>query len=367
MDVPFFSLENQHKLIRKELEMAFGSVLDKERFILDSELKAFEKEFANYLGVKHCIGVANGLDALYVSLVVLGIKKGDSVLVPALTCSPTWIAVMRTGATTVPVDADPLTWQMNLELLEAGLALGARAIVPVHLFGRPENMSAISQLSERFGVPVVEDNAQAHGAAWEGKMTGTFGQINATSFYPTKNLGALGDGGAITTDDGNLAAMARKFANYGASSRFIHDEAGINSRLDELQAAFLRVKLRHLDSWNRERVHLAHLYLEQLKEVGDIFFPAHTSDSSPVHHLLVITTNHREKLRLFLESKGVSTDIHYPLPPHRQPFSPIAKIDLPVSERIFESALSLPLWPGLTEEAVYYVCENIRLFFRLRG
>ena len=367
MDVPFFSLKNQHELVRQELETAFRSVLDKEQFILDSEVKAFEREYADYLGVKHCIGVANGLDALYISLVVLGIKKGDRVLVPALTCSPTWIAVMRTGATPVPVDADTLTWQMNLKLLEEGLASGAKVIVPVHLFGRPENMSAICNLSARFGIPVVEDNAQAQGATWHGKKTGTFGQINATSFYPTKNLGALGDGGAITTDDGNLAAKARMVANYGASSRFMHEEAGINSRLDEIQAAFLRVKLRHLDSWNMERKRLANLYSEELREVGDIFLPVHPSDSSPVHHLFVITTGHRDKLKLFLEGKGVSTDIHYPLPPHLQPFSPITKIDLPVSERIFKSVLSLPLWPGMKEEAVYYVCENIRRFFRSWG
>lgn len=364
--IPFLSLAPQHDRIREELERAFKNVLDGGKLILASEVEAFEKEYAAFSGVQHCIAVANGLDALFISLKLLGIGKGDQVIVPALTCAPTWMAVSRTDATLVPVDADPGTFNMSVSQLNQLITNKTKAIVPVNLYGRPADLPAVLRITDNKNIFIVEDNAQGHGASIQGRPTGSFGILNATSFYPTKNLGALGDGGAITTNDSRYAEKARRYRNYGTTKRFQHDEIGINSRLDELQAAFLRVKLKYLEAWNDERSMYAALLQNMLEGVGDLIMPKNGDGMNPAHHLFVICTAKRNALKEFLTTHGVGTDVHYPVPPHLQGayrFMGFAKGSFPVTEKICDTILSLPLWPGMGEESIKYVGSCVKKFF----
>ena len=363
--IPFLSLAPQYDSIREELTSKFKKVMEDGRFILGDEVDAFEAEYAAYSGVKHCITVANGLDALYISLMVSGVGEGDEVIVPALTCSPTWMAVSRTGATLVPVDCDANTCNIDVQKIVPASSSKTKAIVPVNLYGRPANLPDILKVANQ-NCFVVEDNAQGQGARIRGQMTGSFGIINATSFYPTKNLGALGDGGAITTDENELAEKARRYRNYGSSSRFYHDVIGTNSRLDELQAAFLRIKLKHLDAWNNERRKHAAFYRGQFAKVGDLRLPLEDDDVCAVYHLFVICTERRDHLRKFLKQQGIETDVHYPQPPHLQKaYAPLgfSKGSFPIAEKICETILSLPIWPGMSEEEVGYVSQCVRKFY----
>lgn len=367
MRVPFLSLQPQQELIREELEKGFKKVLDGSQYILGKEVEAFEQAYAEYSGTRHCIAVANGMDALTISLSVLGIGSGDEVIVPALTCAPTWMAVARTGATIVAGDVDEKTFNVTVDTVAPLASRKTKAIVLVNLYGRPADLERIVDFASSKNFFVVEDNAQGHGAAISGKKTGSVGHINATSFYPTKNLGALGDGGAITTNDDELGQKARSFRNYGSTARFQHEVIGINSRLDELQAAFLRLKLRHLDIWNEERRTLAHKIQRELIGVGDLFFPEDASSVYSVYHLLVATTQKRDSLRSFLQQQEIETDIHYPLPPHLQKaFARMgyASGSFPVTEKICHQILSLPLWPGMGEEHTNYLVDQVKRFFK---
>lgn len=364
--VPFLSLQPQHDLIRRELELGFGKVIDTSHYILGDEVVAFEKEYAAYSGVKHCVAVANGMDALYISLKLLGIAEGDEVIVPALTCVPTWMAVTRSGATIVPVDVHLESYCMDERKLEQVITHKTKAIVPVNLYGRPANLPVIAKLGSAHGIAMVEDNAQGHGASILEKHTGSFGMVAATSFYPTKNLGALGDGGAITTNSDEVAESAKRFRNYGTTQRFHHDIIGINSRLDELQAAFLRIKLKHLNDWNKERQKIARRYQDSLERVGDLILPRSVEDYVQNYHLFVVRTNQRDAFRKYMSGREVMTDIHYPVPPHLQPAYHslgFRKGNFPISEKICETILSLPMWPGMKEEQVDYVIECTRGFF----
>lgn len=364
--IPFLSLKPQHDLIRTELDECFMKVMDRSIFVLGGEVEAFEKEYAAYSGVNHCVAVANGLDALYISLKILGIGEDDEVIVPTLTCAPTWMAVSRTGARLVPVEVDPSTYCIDEARLGEAITSRTKAIVPVNLYGRPATLFSLVTLAQSKGIPIVEDNAQGHGASIHCKSTGSFGLLNATSFYPTKNLGALGDGGAITTDDFEFAKKAKILRNYGTVQRFHHDVVGINSRLDELQAAFLKTKLKYLDAWNRERREHALHYQQLLKGVGDLILPLETDGFSSNYHLFVIRTNRRDLLRQYLQTRGIETDVHYPIPPHLQPAYQMlgfTKGQFPVSEKICETILSLPLWPGMKEEQVSYISQCIKTFF----
>lgn len=365
--IPFLSLTPQHDRIRKELEKSFKKVISGQRFVLGEEVAAFEKEFAAYSGVRHCITVANGLDALYISLKVLGIGQGDEVIIPAFTCAPTWMAVSRTGATPVAVEVDEKSFNIDPTKIGRAITSKTKAIVPVNLFGRPAKLFEMLAVAKEKNIFVVEDNAQGHGANVMGKKTGSFGFINATSFYPTKNLGALGDGGAVTTDDSVLAEKARQLRNYGSSIRFHHDVIGINSRLDEVQAAFLRVKLIYLDEWNEQRRKLAVRLQKLLAGVGDLKLPMDEKSAYCVYHLFVVCTSRRDQLREFLRQLGIETDIHYPLPPHLQ--KAYAHLgfktgSFPIAENICKTILSLPLWPGMTEQQVDYVGDCVKKFFR---
>ncbi|MEQ8303250.1 MAG: DegT/DnrJ/EryC1/StrS family aminotransferase [Cyclobacteriaceae bacterium] len=362
--VPFYSLEVMHSQIKSEVDAALRSVFANNQFILGSEVEAFEREFAEYSGVGYCVGVANGLDALYVSLKLLGIGNGDEVIVPAHTYIATWLAIARVGATIVPVDVDPITMLVGAKEIEAAITKRTKAILPVHLYGNACDMSEIMQLANKYNLEVVEDNAQAQGATHTSKNTGSFGRCNATSFYPSKNLGSLGDAGAITTDDEQLYNAAKIYCNYGSSSRFENPVQGINSRLDEIQAAVLRIKLRHLEGWNAKRRKIADQYHKNLLGCDAVTLPKFGEGCAP--HLYVIRASQRDQLRNYLSSKEVETSIHYPKPPHLQTaFSRLGmkQGQFPISESIAETELSLPLWPGITEDQIDKVCDAVKQFY----
>lgn len=362
--VPFNSLRHADAEIEEEVFQAIRMVYNSHQFIMGPQLAAFEEEYAHYCGTRYCVGLANGLDALYVALKVLGIGEGDEVIVPANTYIATWLAVTRAGAHIVPVDVNPETMLMEASQVESAITTNTRAILPVHLYGQPCNMTELLSQAEKFQLKVVEDNAQAHGASYCDRRTGSFGHCNATSFYPTKNLGALGDGGAITTNDSELFQKAMVLRHYGSTRRFINSVQGINSRLDELQAAVLRVKLKNLDKWNDERRALAKIYLSALDGVGDLLLPKKESES--VFHLFAIRTDKRNELQDYLNAIGIETAVHYPVPPHLQEAYANLKFqkgDFPVSEKIAETILSLPLWIGMGEDQVMIVCNAIKDFY----
>ena len=365
--IPFLSLHFQHNQLREEILEAVEKVYDENRFIFGNELKAFEQEFASYIGVPYCIGVGNGLDALTLSLKCLQLSPSDEVIVPAHTFMATWLAVVRAGAKPIAVDADPMTFNMKPELLEGAVTPRTKAIVPVHMYGQACDMTAVLQLADQYKISVVEDNAQGHGARWLQKRTGSVGAINATSFYPTKNLGALGDGGAVTTFDADFASLVKRYRNYGFDNNYQALDEGMNSRLDELQAAVLRRKLRSLDANNDLRRRIAEFYLQRLEDLGELQLPRADKESYHVYHLFVVLTQRRDQLRDHLKKHGIDTMIHYPVPPHLQPVFRHRGYrvgDFPEAERIAETCLSLPAWPGMTETMVEKVCSTIRQFFK---
>ncbi len=366
ISVPFCTLKHMHDHIKPDLDRAMDAVYKRGQFILGTAVEEFEKAYANYSGVGYCVGMASGLDALYAALYLLKIGAGDEVIVPSHTYIATWLAVTRTGARVVPVDVEPDSMLMDPAAVVKAITKNTKAILPVHLYGSVCDMEQLSRIAEEHQLNIVEDNAQAHGGRWKNKLTGSFGHCNATSFYPTKNLGALGDGGAITTHNESIYRDAAQFRNYGSSERFVNPTIGINSRLDELQAAVLSVKLSHLDAWNEERRKIAHSYSVALEGVGDITFPV--VKDGDVFHLYVIRTHHREKLRSYLFQKGVGTMVHYPIPPHLQEayhFLGFRRGDFPVSESISETALSLPMWPGLGPDQIAWVIEHVKGFFNV--
>lgn len=365
--IPFLSLEPQHAMIKTAVLQAVQQVYDRSAFVLGEEVNAFEKEYAAWHEIPFCIGVGNGLDALTMSLLACDAKPGDEVIVPAHTYLATWLAVSRTGAVVVPVEPDESTFNIDTSRIEEVITPRTKAILPVHLYGQACNMTSVLELAERHKLFIVEDNAQAQGSRWLKTLTGSWGTINATSFYPTKNLGALGDGGAVTTSHEQLATFVKQYRNYGLKEKNIALYLGVNSRLDEMQAAILRVKLKHVEAWNEQRRELAALYLEQLKDVGDIVLPLSDKEAHHVYHLFVIRTKLRDKLLAYLTERGIGTMIHYPVPPHLQkPYESLnfRKGDFPITEKIAETCLSLPLWPGMTEQQVARVCEGVRKFFR---
>ena len=363
MNLPFLDLRALHAEIREELEVALLRVADSGRYIMDAELAAFEEEFAAYVGVKHCIGVGNGLDALFLSLLAMGIGPGDEIVVPAHTFIATWLAVSHTGAVPVPVEPDEASYNLDAGRIAAAITRRTRAILPVHLYGQPAPMDEIRVIAQSHGLRVLEDAAQAHGARYRGRRVGALGDAAAWSFYPGKNLGALGDGGAITTDDDLLAHHLRRLRNYGAPLKHRHEVCGFNSRLDELQAAVLRVKLRHLDQWNRRRAEIAHRYQETLADIG-LRLPSVAPDCEAAWHLYVVRSPQREALRERLAQLGIETQIHYPLASHRQAAYRTLQYpvgSLPISERLQDEVLSLPMGPTLSAAQVQEVVEAVQI------
>jgi dTDP-4-amino-4,6-dideoxygalactose transaminase len=338
--------------------------MDSGQWILGREVEAFEAEFADFCGASHCVGVGNGLDALTLILRGYDIGQGDEVIVPAATFIATWLAVEQAGARPVGVDADPLSGNLDPGLVERACTARTRAILAVHLYGHPAPMEALRAVAARRGVRLIEDAAQAHGATCRGRRAGALGHAAAFSFYPGKNLGALGDGGAVVTDDAELARRVRLLRNYGSSDKYRHDLAGCNSRLDELQAAFLRAKLPHLEGWNARRRRIAERYLREIRNPA-MQLPVVAPDASSAWHLFVVRTPEREKLREHLGARGIGTGIHYPTPPHLQ--GALAHLGLrpgafPVTERMHREALSLPMDPTLCDAQVERIVEALGTF-----
>lgn len=360
MRIPFLSFSGQHEAIRAEVLAAVARVYDRQWFVLGEEVTAFEREYSQLSGVAHTVGVGNGLDALHLSLRALGLQPGDEVLVPSNTYVATWLAVSQAGGVPVPVEPNLLTCNLDPARLAAAITPRTRGIMPVHLYGQPCEMTAILAVAGRHGLWVLEDNAQAQGATWQGQPTGSFGQLNATSFYPSKNLGALGDGGAATTNDAALAQQVRRLRNYGTEQRYISETQGYNSRLDELQAAVLRVKLPYLAEWTQQRRQLAAWYSEYLAGIPSLRLPTAAAGAEPVWHLYVVHTPRRDQLWRHLTAAGIETLVHYPVPPHQQPaYAHLHLPPQPIAEELAATCLSLPLWPGMTEATVAQVAEAV--------
>lgn len=345
---------------------AFEDFFDKGWYILGDKVDVFEKEYAAFNNTKYAIGLSNGLDALHIALRSLGIGKGDEVIMPSNTYIATVLAVSYVGAIPVFVEPDEDSFNINSLLIEAAISPRTKAILPVHLYGQCCNMEAIMKIAGENQLKVIEDNAQSHGASWNGKLTGSWGQINATSFYPGKNLGALGDAGAVTTDDESLAALAKTLRNYGSQKKYYNEVIGYNMRLDECQASFLSIKLKYLSEWTRQRQQIAAWYNESLTGIPDLVLPKTADGATHVYHLYVVRTTKRNALQDHLKNNGIGTLIHYPVPPHLQEaYKELGykKGDFPVAEHLADNCLSLPIWPGMSKEEVLFVSQNIRSFY----
>jgi dTDP-4-amino-4,6-dideoxygalactose transaminase len=351
MKVSFLDLRGAYLELKPEVDEAVARVLHSGWYLLGEELRAFEQEYAAYVGVDHCIGVGNGLDALHLALRALEVGPGDEVIVPANTYIATWLAVTYAGATPVPVEPDERTYNIDPDRIAAAITPRTKVILPVHLYGQPADMGPILEIARRHGLRVLEDAAQAHGARYKGRRVGSLGDAAAWSFYPGKNLGALGDGGAVTTNDDDLAERVRLLRNYGSPKKYVHEVQGVNSRLDEVQAAVLRVKLQHLDEWNRRRQEIAALYLEALHD-APLVLPRVPAWAEPVWHLFVVRHPDRQAFQEGLQEDGVQTLVHYPTPPHLQGayrslgYRPG---NFPITEAIHREVLSLPIGPHLDE------------------
>ena len=361
--VAFLDLNIPHGQIRDELDQAYREVIDRGLFICGPQLEAFEAEYAVYCGSKHCIGVGNGLEALHLLLYAYDIRPGDEVIVPSNTFIATWPAVSHVGAVLVPVEPVEATFNIDPSRIEQSITARTKAIIAVHLYGQPVEMDAINAVAHRHGLKVIEDAAQSQGACYSGRRSGSLGDSAAHSFYPGKNLGAMGDGGAITTNDDALAARVRMLRNYGSVVKYEHEMVGFNSRLDELQAAFLRVKLRRLDIWNARRREIASLYQSGMSGLDDCILPLVPSHIESAWHLYVMRTSRRDAFQEVLRRHGVATSIHYPTAPHLQG----AYIDtvfsgggFPISERLHQQVLSLPMGPHLTDQDVETVIGAVR-------
>jgi len=361
-------LNRQYQALKPEIDRAIAHVLDRTDFILGEEVRRFEKEFAAYCQANYAVGLDSGTSALELGLRALGIGAGDEVLVPANSFIASALAVSFTGATPVFVDVDPATYNIDVQQLAQHITPRTKAIMPVHLYGQPAEMDAITEVAERYGLFVIEDACQAHGARYKGRRVGSIGHVAAFSFYPGKNLGAYGDGGALVTNDPQIADRARMMRNYGQREKYHHLCMGWNRRLDTLQAAVLRVKLRYLDEWNALRRRWAALY-DQLLQDCDVIRPVASSPGEHVYHLYVIQVEERDRLQAHLAANGIATGIHYPIPIHLQPVYTALGYrvgSFPVTERCAPRLLSLPMFPELRADEVERIAGHIRWFLASR-
>lgn len=366
MNVAFLDLKRINQRHDAEIRKAIDAVLESGWYILGKEVENFEAEYANFNATTHAIGLGNGLDALIMSLKVLGVGEGDEVIVPSNTYIATWLAVSYVGATPIPVEPRLDTFNIDPAAIEAKITPRTKAIMPVNLYGQAAELDKITALARQHNLYVVEDNAQSQGARCDGQLTGTFGDVNGTSFYPGKNLGALGDGGAVTTNNAELAHKISVLRNYGSQKKYFNEIKGYNSRLDEMQAAILRVKLQSLNADNMRRQEIAAKYDSLLRGGNDLVLPTIAEGCTSVYHLYVIRTERRDALQQFLQKQGIGTVIHYPIAPHLQEaYSDLnyKKGDFPIAEKIAETCLSIPIGPDMTDDEVHYVAENINLFF----
>jgi dTDP-4-amino-4,6-dideoxygalactose transaminase len=367
MNIPFLNFSPMHLAIKSEMQEAFNRVYDSNWFVLGKEVEQFENSYAVFNQVKYTVGLSNGLDALYLALKACGVGVGDEVIVPSNTYIATALAVSYTGATIVFVEPNLESYNIDPNRIEAAFTSNTKAIIPVHLYGQACEMTAIMALAKKHNLCVIEDNAQSQGASFDGKLTGSWGDLNATSYYPGKNLGALGDAGAITTNSDDFSRKVKLLRNYGSQKKYYNEVIGHNMRLDELQAALLSVKLRKLNEWTAQRQQIATWYNEALKDVKGVTLPKVVDGATHVYHLYVIRTHKRDLLQKYLNDKGVGTLIHYPIPPHlQQAFQELGhkKGDFPIAEELADTMLSLPLWPGLKQSDVNYVANSIINFFK---
>ena len=366
MKIPFLSFEYVNSRLKQEMLEAFENFFDSQWYILGDRVSEFESLYAEFSKTAYAVGVSNGLDALHLSLKALGIGQGDEVIIPSNTYIATALAVSYSGATPVFVEPDVRTYNIDPLKITHAITKKTKAIIPVHLYGQACNMDAITKIANDNTLYVVEDNAQAHGSFWDKKITGSWGDINATSFYPGKNLGALGDAGAITTNDQSLATIVKQLRNYGSEKKYYNDKIGFNMRLDEVQASFLAVKLKYLDEFTVLRKEVAKTYDTLLKGTGDLILPYTDEKASHVFHIYLVRTKKRNELQQYLLEHNIGTLIHYPIPPHLQKAYAnlgFTKGDFPIAEELAATSLSLPLWPGIKQEQVKYVCDIIQRFF----
>jgi dTDP-3-amino-3,4,6-trideoxy-alpha-D-glucose transaminase len=365
--IPILDLKAAVEELRPQLDEAYRRVMNSGWFLLGKELQSFEEEYAQSIGVRHCVGVANGLEAMQLVLMALGVGPGDEVIVPSNGYIATWLAVTHVGARPIPCEPDHRTYNLDTERLARVVTPRTKMILPIHLYGQPADIDAIAEFANKRGLFVLEDAAQSHGARCNGRQAGALGDAAGISFYPSKNLGALADGGAVTTDNDALADKLRYLRNYGSKERYQNDHLGLNSRLSELQAAFLRVKLPHLGDWNRRRAVLAAHYHEQLGGISGLTLPFVPDWAEPAWHLYVVRTSQRDRLKEHLTTAGIGTQVHYPTPPH------LSKAyasggwkpnDFPIAEQLAKEVLSLPLSPHHTVAQIDTVCAAIRDFYR---
>jgi dTDP-4-amino-4,6-dideoxygalactose transaminase len=360
VNVPFVDLKAQYQTIRDEVRAEVDNVFESTQFILGDAVEKFERDFAGYLGVKHVIGVGSGLDALRIALEAAGVGAGDEVIIPANTFIATALAVSATGAKPVLVDCREDTYQIDPALIEPAITPRTKVIMPVHLYGQAADIKAIVEIARNHRLEVIEDAAQAHGTRFMGQRCGTFGLAGCFSFYPGKNLGAYGDGGAVVTNDDDFAKRVHSLRNYGQKQKYVHVEKGTNSRLDTVQAAILNVKLRHLDDWNAARRAHAALYSDSLSE--DFIVPALDPRSEHIFHLYVVRTRNRDELQTHLNSRGIQTGIHYPIPIHLQEAYRdlgLGKGSFPVTEKLADEIISLPMFPELSQHQIEFVLEAL--------
>jgi len=365
--IPFLNFDPMHRDVREEIIQSFQEVYDSNWFVMGKKLEAFEKEYANFSQTKYAVGVSNGLDALHLALKALNISTGDEIIVPSNTYIATALAASYVGAIPIFVEPDAKTYNISPINIEAAVTSRTKAIMPVHLYGQACEMDEIMAIAKSLKLYVIEDNAQAHNATFNGRITGSFGDANGTSFYPGKNLGALGDGGAVTTNDTQLATRIRRLRNYGSEKKYLNEEIGFNMRLDEIQAGFLSVKLKYLSVWTKERQQIAQFYNEALSNIGDLIIPFVHQQATHVYHLYVIQTAHRDSLQEHLTKNGIGTLIHYPIPPHLQKAYQclgFKKGNFPIAEKLADRCLSLPIWPGMTFDQVETVADIIKNYFK---
>ncbi len=362
MNVPFVDLKAQYKSLRPQMDLAIQSVLDRAAFVLGKETQDFEQAFAAYLGVAHAVGVSSGTDALELAIRACGIGSGDEVVTVPNTYIATCEAISFAGATVRFVEVDARTYNIDPGVVEAAITEKTKALLPVHLYGQPADMGPILEIAKRRGLKVIEDCAQAHGATYQGRKVGTFGDVACFSFYPGKNLGAYGDGGAVVTNDGAIAERVRMLRNHGQRQKYVHHIEGGCRRLDNLQAAVLGVKLPHLDAWNTARRRAAKLYDELLAGIPGVVTPYVSPEVEPVYHLYVVQVPERDRVQEALKATGVETGIHYPIPLHEQPaYAHMGHMpqDFPISQRLGPRILSLPMFPELSEDQIQHVVSSL--------
>jgi dTDP-4-amino-4,6-dideoxygalactose transaminase len=364
--IPFLDLKAPYNDLKNELDEAIKRAVTSGCFIGGPEVETFEEEYAKYCNADHAVGLANGLDALHLALRAMGVGEGDEVIVPSNTYIATWLAVVQCGAKPIPVEPNEKTYNINPLLIEESITPRTKVILPVHLYGQPAELDTIIAIARKYGLRVLEDAAQAHGALYKGKRLGGHGDVVAWSFYPGKNLGAMGDAGAITTNDAEIASKIRVLRNYGSRIKYVNEELGYNSRLDPIQAAILSVKLKYLDKWNALRSVVASHYQASLAK-SELTLPEEPAWCNSAWHLYVVRHKNRNDFQGHLEGLGVNTLIHYPIPPHLQKAfksMEFKKNDFPVAERIHDEIISLPLFPSLTETQVNQVITGCLSYFK---